>query len=88
MALRKKQPNEPNLVKAQAPETLYAAVAVSEPMPLFTDAETEGFRSQWSNLQTAFVDEPRHTVENADKLAAAVMPTGGGFAPFRETVKI
>lgn len=29
--------------------------------------------SQWSNLQTGFVDEPRRTVENEDKLVAAMM---------------
>jgi hypothetical protein len=31
------------------------------------------FRSRWSKLQTGFVDEPRQTVEDADKLVAAVM---------------
>jgi len=31
------------------------------------------FRSQWNNLQTGFVDEPRRAVEGADKLVAAVM---------------
>jgi hypothetical protein len=71
--IAQKQPNEPNLVKAHTPETLSEAVTVSEPMPLFTESETEDFRSQWSNLQMGFVDEPRRTVENADKLVAAVM---------------
>ena len=60
-------------MKAQAPETPNEAVAVSEPMPLFTEAETEDFRSRWGNLQTGFMDEPRRTVENGDKLVAAVM---------------
>ena len=67
-----KQPNEPKLVKGPAPETLNEAAAVSEPMPLFTESEMEDFRSQGSNLQTGFVDEPRRTVENADKLVASV----------------
>jgi hypothetical protein len=50
-------------------------------MPLFTAAEMEDFRSQWSNLQTGFVDEPRRTVENADKLVASVMQRlAEGFA--------
>jgi hypothetical protein len=79
--IAQKRPNEPNLVKAQAPETLNEAVAVSETMPLFTESETEDFRSQWSNLQTAFVDEPRRAVENADKLVASVMQRlAEGFA--------
>jgi hypothetical protein len=39
------------------------------------------FRSQWSNLQTGFVDEPRRTVEDADKLVASVMQRlAEGFA--------
>jgi hypothetical protein len=79
--IAQKQPNEPKLVKGQAPETLNEAVAVSEPMPLFTESEMEDFRSQWSNLQAGFVDEPRRAVEDADKLVAAVMQRlAEGFA--------
>ena len=63
----------PKLVKEQEPETLARANAASEPMPLFTESEMVDFRSQWSKLQTVFVDEPRRTVEDADKLVAAVM---------------
>jgi hypothetical protein len=62
----------PKLVKDQEPETARAAV-VSEPMPLFTESEMGDFRAQWSKVQTGFVDEPRRTVEDADKLVAAVM---------------
>jgi hypothetical protein len=79
--IAQKQRNAPRLVKAQAPETPNETVAVSEPTPLFTESETEDFRSQWSNLQTGFVDEPRRTVENADKLVASVMQRlAEGFA--------
>ncbi|HEY4932099.1 MAG TPA: hypothetical protein VII23_11050 [Terriglobales bacterium] len=78
------RPDEPELVKARAPGTLNEAAAVSEPMPLFTESEMEDFRSQWSNLQTGFVDEPRRTVENADKLVASVMQRlAEGFAKER-----
>ena len=59
-------------MKGQESETLDRAVAVSEPMPLFSDAEMVDFRSQWSTLQTGFVGEPCQTVEGADKLMAAV----------------
>jgi|ERR1700685_2555341 len=39
------------------------------------------FRSPWHKLQTRFVDEPRRTVEGADKLSAAVMQRlADGFA--------
>jgi hypothetical protein len=76
-----KQPEGPKLVKAQGPETLDQEAAVSQPMPLFSKPEMGDFRSQWSKLQTGFVDEPRRTVENADKLVAAVMQRlAEGFA--------
>jgi hypothetical protein len=70
----------PKLVKDQEPETARAAV-VSEPMPSFTESEMGDFRAQWSKVQTGFVDEPRRTVEDADKLVASVMQRlAEGFA--------
>jgi hypothetical protein len=38
--------------------------------PLFAADEGQRFRSQWTEIQTAFVDEPRKAVENADNLVA------------------
>jgi len=74
-----KQPEGPKLVKGQDPKTLDRNAA--EPMPLFSESEMEVFRSQWSEVQTGFVDEPRRTVEDADKLVAAVMQRlAEGFA--------
>jgi len=71
----------PKLVKDQEPETLATAVAASEPMPLFTEPEMGDFRAQWSKVQTGFVDAPRRTVEDADKLVTAVMQRlAEGFA--------
>jgi hypothetical protein len=76
-----KQPDGPKLVKGQEPETLDKANAVSKPMPLFSESEMGDFRSRWSKVQTGFVDEPRSTVEEADKLVAAVMQRlAEGFA--------
>jgi hypothetical protein len=76
-----KQPEGPKLVKGQESETLDKAVAVSQPMPLFSEPEMGEFRSQWGKIQTGFVDEPRQTVEDADKLVAAVMQRlAEGFA--------
>jgi hypothetical protein len=66
-----KQPEGPKLVKGQEPKPLDGAAAVPEPMPLFSEPEIVDFRSQWRKVQTAFVDEPRRTVEDADKLVAA-----------------
>lgn len=59
------RPSEgPKLVKVQPLET----------PPLFSESEMGKFRSRWSNVQTGFVvDEPRRTVEEADKLVASVM---------------
>jgi hypothetical protein len=65
------QTEGPKLVKVPAPEN--QEDAVSEPMPLFSESEMADFRSQWSHIQTGFVDEPRRTVEDADKLVASVM---------------
>jgi hypothetical protein len=68
-----KQPDGPSLAKGQDPETLERAAAGSEPVPLFSVLEMADFRSQWSKVQTGFVDEPRRTVEDADRLVASVM---------------
>jgi len=79
--IAQKQLDGPTLVKGQGPETLDKAAAVSKPMPLFSESEMGDFRSQWSKVQTGFVDEPRRTVEEADKLVAAVMQRlAEGFA--------
>jgi hypothetical protein len=76
-----KQPEGPKLVKGQEPGTLDRGTAVLEPLPLFSEPELGAFRSQWSKLQSGFVDEPRRTVEDADKLVAAVMQRlAEGFA--------
>jgi hypothetical protein len=39
-------------------------------MALFTPDETERFRSRWTEVQTGFVDRPRESVEEADRLVA------------------
>jgi hypothetical protein len=79
-----KEPEGPKLVKGQEPATGDKVSAVSEPMPLFSEPEMADFRSQWSKIQTGFVDEPRRTVEDADKLVAAVMQRlAEGFADER-----
>jgi len=41
--------------------------------PLFPENELDGLRSRWSDIQTAFVDEPRRAVEQADGLVASAM---------------
>ena len=78
--ISQRQPDGPKLLKGREPETLDRAAAVSEPMPLFSEPEMGDFRSLWSNLQPGFVDEPRRTVEDADKLVPSVLRLVHGFA--------
>ena len=49
------------------------ARAPSDAAPLFPANELEALRNRWSSVQTAFVDEPRKAVEQADGLVAAAM---------------
>jgi hypothetical protein len=44
-----------------------------ELLPLLDGSEAEEFRSRWLDIQTDFVDDPRHSVENADELVARVI---------------
>jgi len=83
-----KPPNGLNLVKGQERETLDGAVTVSAPIPLFSESEMGEFRSQWTKIQTCFVDEPRGTVKDADKLVAVVMQRlAQGFANERSSLE-
>jgi len=40
---------------------------------LFPSEELQGLRTRWKEIQTAFVDEPRKAVEQADSLVASAM---------------
>jgi len=56
---------------APAHERLDENASNAEPLFPTTDAET--FRGRWTEVQTGFVDEPRHAVEQADGLVAEMM---------------
>jgi hypothetical protein len=62
---------------AQAPAPQPAAAEPSqhheESAPLFGGDEAQQLRGKWDAIQTAFVDEPRRAVENADELVASAM---------------
>lgn len=45
----------------------------SSPQPLFPQEDADRLRSQWSAIQTGFVDEPRRAVEQGDELVAEVV---------------
>jgi hypothetical protein len=40
---------------------------------LFPENESKDFHERWTDIQTAFVDEPRRAVERADELVAEVI---------------
>ena len=44
-----------------------------KPSPLLAEDREKDFRARWQNIQTEFVDEPRHAVEQADELVAEIM---------------
>lgn len=45
----------------------------SRPAALLAADEAEKLRGRWNSIQTGFVDDPRHSVEEADNLVAALM---------------
>lgn len=48
-------------------------VREEEPSHLLADDFVAGLRSRWDQVQTAFVDEPRAAVQQADELVAQAM---------------
>ena len=57
-------------------------------MPLFSSRDTQGLRLRWESLQVAFVDEPRHAVEEADRLVTETVESlSKGFAAEREKLE-
>ena len=44
-----------------------------ERQPLFPTDQSERYRSEWQQVQARFVDEPRKSVEEADRLVADLM---------------
>lgn len=73
-------PDGPRLVPGP-PRGALDKTSASTPVPLFSEPEMGEFRSRWSDVQAGFVDEPRRTVEAADKLVGSVMQRlAEGFA--------
>jgi hypothetical protein len=50
-----------------------ATAHADDSTPLFPSNELDGLRTRWKEVQTAFVDEPRKAVEQADGLVAQAM---------------
>ncbi len=49
------------------------ASTASNSAPLFPSNELQELRNRWSDVQAAFVDDPRRAVEHADGLVASAM---------------
>ena len=65
-----------------------AAAAHDGRAPLFVNEDAAGYRTRWQAVQTGFVDEPRHAVEEADALVAEVMQRlAEGFANERKQLE-
>jgi hypothetical protein len=55
---------------------------------LFPDNDAKDFRTRWTEIQTAFVDEPRRAVEQADALVAEVIQRlANSFSQARSTLE-
>ena len=62
-----------SVLEERNPQPVAVTNHAMHPNALFPGDELNGFRSQWDQVQTSFVDEPRTAVEQADSLVANVV---------------
>jgi hypothetical protein len=56
--------------------------------PLVRPDQAEHYRSRWEEIQASFVDEPRESVEEADRLVADLMQSlAASFSEARELLE-
>ena len=60
-------------VDRAAARNLAREVEEGRPEALFPAGEINRLRAQWSEIQTAFVDDPRNAVKGADSLVGEVL---------------
>ena len=65
------QPDRPT--QATAPPSAEDVASDGKGQALFSEADADDLQQRWRGVQTAFVDEPRAAVEQADALVAEVM---------------
>ncbi|RPE46837.1 hypothetical protein EDD90_10211 [Streptomyces sp. Ag109_O5-1] len=65
----------PETDDAVTPVTAARAGGADEMPQLLTPQDEEDLRKRWEKIQTAFVDDPRNAVQDADSLVANVMQT-------------
>jgi hypothetical protein len=72
-----KRPNSDHEMRGpqpvEAPRNIDPGTTGAASAPLFPSDELESLRARWKEIQTAFVDEPRKAVEQADGLVASAM---------------
>jgi len=56
-----------------APETTEGTTSNDDPETLLDRDRAETFRRRWEDIQTDFVDRPRESVEQADRLVLEVV---------------
>jgi hypothetical protein len=73
------EPGRPQLVQSErkAGQSASSAQGIAggetQTTPLFPENELQDLKTKWDRIQTAFVDEPRKAVEQADSLVASAM---------------
>jgi hypothetical protein len=70
--MRRPEPQEP-AAATSVPADRPSSTEDETSEPLFAAGDAEGFRSRWTDIQAGFVDDPRHSVEQADGLVAEVI---------------
>jgi hypothetical protein len=82
------QPVTPPPIPPAPQVSVPAADRAAMEQPLFVERETSDFRRRWTDIQAAFVDEPRRAVEQADALVSDVVKRlTDGFASARATLE-
>jgi hypothetical protein len=64
-------PDDTDVERAESASS--GSVKDSGPEPLLPNEETASLHQRWEEIQAGFVDEPRSSVEEADKLVAQLM---------------
>jgi hypothetical protein len=64
--------NTGRTVSIDSRDALQNSAATREAL-LFSDNDVASWRSQWSDVQAGFVDEPRRSVEQAEELVSTVL---------------
>jgi hypothetical protein len=72
----------------EAPDTSAAGTESCPAESLFAEKELSGLRSQWTHIQSGFVDDPRECVQKADGLVSDVVDRlTAGFAEARSRLE-